>query len=218
MRAAALLSGFTQGATIRRDRELQAQELQERRLDREALRGAAAAPAGGGDGSFTLDGASADAPSLIRSFEGFQSKPYYDVNAYRVGYGSDTVTRADGTVQRVTPGMTVTRADADRDLARRTADFQRKARTEIGANVWDTMPAPAAAALTSIAYNYGHVPDRIEGAARSGDPAALAAAVEGLGSDNDGINRKRRAREAGIIRSAPAWGALASHYAAATGA
>ena len=33
---------------------------------------------------------------LIKRFEGFRTTPYWDVNAYRTGYGSDTVTLADG--------------------------------------------------------------------------------------------------------------------------
>lgn len=38
--------------------------------------------------------------ALIREKEDFRSKPYWDVNAWRVGYGQDTING-----QRVTPGM-----------------------------------------------------------------------------------------------------------------
>lgn len=215
MRAAAFLTGLNSGLTLQRDIKQRAEDAENRRLDREALSAHPAQPAGA-DSSFTLDGASVDAPSLIRQFEGFRERPYWDVNANRVGYGSDTVTRADGTVQRVTPDMTVSREDAERDLARRTGEFSRRARSQVGASIWDAMPATATAPLTSIAYNYGSLPSSILAEARSGDPQALAAAVDGLSGDNDGTNRKRRAREAGIIRRAPAWGALARHIPSAS--
>ena len=49
------------------------------------------------------------AAELLRQKEGLRSKPYWDVNALRAGYGSDTVTRPDGSVQRVTKDTVVTR-------------------------------------------------------------------------------------------------------------
>ena len=35
---------------------------------------------------------------VLRELEGFKEEPYYDVNAFRAGYGSDTYTTADGQV------------------------------------------------------------------------------------------------------------------------
>jgi GH24 family phage-related lysozyme (muramidase) len=137
---------------------------------------------------------------LIREKEGFREKAYWDVNAWRTGYGSDTVTRADGTVETVTEDTVVTREDAERDLARRTREFQLSASRKIGTDIWTNMPGNVTAALTSIAYNYGSIPDRILKEARSGDWNALATAVEKLAGDNKGINRKRRMREAALIR------------------
>lgn len=144
-----------------------------------------------------------DALSLLRDFEGFRESPYWDVNAYRVGYGSDTITRPDGTVVQVEEGMTVTREDAERDLARRAQEFATIAKRQVGSDVWTSMPTNVTAALTSIAYNYGSLPERILDAARSGDTEALADAVEGLAEDNNGVNRDRRMREAAIIRGEP---------------
>ena len=34
----------------------------------------------------------ARAEQIIAQFEGFRETPYWDVNAYRTGYGSDTIT------------------------------------------------------------------------------------------------------------------------------
>lgn len=155
---------------------------------------------GGGGGGETAQTGNELTLDLIRQKEGFREKAYWDVNAWRTGYGSDTVTRADGTVEKVTENTVVTREDAERDLARRTREFQLAASRKIGTDIWTNMPGNVTAALTSIAYNYGSIPDRLLKSARSGDWEALATAVEGLAGDNRGINRARRMREAAIIR------------------
>ncbi|MBL4795799.1 MAG: hypothetical protein JKY50_00135 [Oleispira sp.] len=139
---------------------------------------------------------------LIKSKEGFRNKAYWDVNHWRVGYGSDTITAADGTTQSVTEQTTTTRGDADRDLERRYGIFQAGASKKIGEKVFNSFPEDTKQALTSITYNYGSVPDRLISAAKSGDLEALAVAVEGLAGDNNGINRQRRLEEASLIRGA----------------
>ena len=144
------------------------------------------------------------ARSLIVDKEGFEETPYWDVNAYRAGYGSDTYTLADGTVKRVQQGVPITRADADRDIDRRiSTEFMPEARRAIGPDIWDSLPAAAQAALTSIAYNYGSVPSRVTRVAKStnGNIEAIASAVEGLKNDDGGINSGRRQHEADMIRS-----------------
>ena len=144
------------------------------------------------------------ARSLIVDKEGFEETPYWDVNAYRAGYGSDTYTLADGTVKQVQQGVNITRADADRDIDRRiSTEFMPEARRAIGPDIWDSLPAAAQAALTSIAYNYGSVPGRVTRVAKStnGNIEAIASAVEGLKNDDGGINSGRRQHEADMIRS-----------------
>lgn len=144
------------------------------------------------------------ARSLIVDKEGFRETPYWDVNAYRAGYGSDTYTLADGTVKRVQQGVNITRADADRDIDRRiSTEFMPEARRAVGPDIWDKLPAAAQAALTSIAYNYGSVPSRVTRVAKStnGNIEAIAGAVEGLKGDDGGINSGRRQHEADMIRS-----------------
>jgi GH24 family phage-related lysozyme (muramidase) len=138
---------------------------------------------------------------LVRNLEGYQENAYYDVNAYRTGYGSDTVTKADGTVVKVTESTMVTRADAERDLARRLNDFTAKSERKVGAESWSALDETTRAALTSIAYNYGSIPDRLMPAIKSGDKETIALAVEKLAGDNEGINRDRRMQEAAAIRT-----------------
>jgi GH24 family phage-related lysozyme (muramidase) len=134
--------------------------------------------------------------SLLRGFEGYRADPYWDVNAYRAGYGSDTVTLADGRVVPVTQGMTVSREDAERDLLRRTqTEFGPQAQSQVGA-AWNNYTPEQQAALISITYNYGSLPSSVARAAATGDAAAVNEAILGLQGHNDGINANRRASEA----------------------
>ena len=136
------------------------------------------------------------ASNLLRRFEGFRETPYYDVNAYRTGYGSDTITQADGKVIKVQPGMQITKEDAERDLSRRlNTEFIPKATMQVGAENWTALPAPAQAALASVAYNYGSLPSSVVAAVKTGDVNAIADAVQSL-KDSPG----RRAQEAAVIR------------------
>lgn len=136
---------------------------------------------------------------LIMQKEGFRSTAYWDVNAYRTGYGSDTTTDANGRVSRVTAGTTTDQAGAVRDLERRIGEFVNVIKNQIGAERFGQFSAEQQAALTSIAYNYGSLPDRIIGAVRTGSSEEIAAAVRGLGGDNNGVNRARRNAEADIL-------------------
>lgn len=145
--------------------------------------------------------ATQQATSMIKQHEGFSSSAYWDVNHYRLGYGSDTVTRADGSIVSVRKGMTASRQDAERDLRRRTGNFMSSARNAVGAKYWDRLPPTTQAALTSVAYNYGSLTNltTIVNAARSGNIRAIADAVRARAGDNGGVNRKRRNAEADAI-------------------
>ena len=140
------------------------------------------------------------AAELLRQKEGLRSKPYWDVNALRAGYGSDTTTLADGTVKRITKDTVVSKEDAERDLARRVTDFANIAQKEIGANFSNLTPQ-AQAAITSVAYNYGTT-KKVAGlvkAAQAGDNNAIAKAIAGAAGHNNGVNRQRRLDEAAIV-------------------
>lgn len=138
---------------------------------------------------------------LIQSFEGFRDTPYWDVNAFRTGFGSDTVTLADGSVVPVQRGMRISREDAERDLIRRVnTEFAPRAAQQVGA-VWNTLPEHISAPLVSIAYNYGSLPGNVVEAAKTGDPEQIARAIEARAGDNGGINRARRMQEAALVRS-----------------
>lgn len=136
--------------------------------------------------------------NMIKQHEGFKSNTYWDVNAHRLGYGSDTITNLDGSVRRVKKGDTVTREQAELDLRRRTQEFMNSATNTIGKDYFNRLPSAAQASLTSLTYNYGSL-DKLPSvvkAARSGNLMELSRAIENLGSHNKGVNRKRRLQEA----------------------
>ncbi|PJG82789.1 integrating conjugative element protein [Caviibacterium pharyngocola] len=143
------------------------------------------------------------ATGLLRNFEGFSSTAYWDVNAYRTGYGSDTITLADGTVVKVTKDTVVTQADAERDLQRRSQIFANTARRQVSTSTWNSLPPNVQAALTSYAYNYGSLTSDVVTAARqsasSGDMTILATAVRNRQTNNNGVNARRRNQEADYI-------------------
>lgn len=134
------------------------------------------------------------AKALLRKEEGFRDSPYYDVNAWRVGYGSDTIVNAEGKVIRVTQGMKISREDAERDIEHRLNNVEgARVRQQLG-GVWDALPDNAKAALASVGYNYGSLPKPVVAAAKTGDLQAIASAVSGLSA-----NKQRRQREAALI-------------------
>ncbi|MFC3322149.1 lysozyme [Mesorhizobium cantuariense] len=147
------------------------------------------------------DASASSAMDLIKKFEGFITTAKFDVNAYRVGYGSDTVTLSDGSIIKVTQGMTTTLAQANADLSRRIGEFQAGIEGKIGADTFRGMSEQQQAALTSIAYNYGSLPDRIVEAIKTGNTQTVYEAIKGLGSDNGGINKTRRGQEADMFLS-----------------
>ncbi|MEI6358789.1 MAG: hypothetical protein WCO50_00500 [Synechococcus sp. ELA619] len=146
-------------------------------------------PGGGGAQQRTMQ--------LLRQFEGYRSTPYWDVNAYRVGYGTDTTTDASGRVARVTPSTRVDRAGAERDLLRRSGEFLSTVQRQIGA-VFNSLSEGAKAALGSVAYNYGSLPSSVVRAAKTGNVGSISTAIRGLEGDNNGINASRRRQEAAI--------------------
>lgn len=149
-----------------------------------------------GEEKYRVAGESA-AAQMVKGFEGFIAKAKWDENAFRVGFGSDTVTRANGQIEKVTKDTIVTLADAQRDLERRLVEFQDGIQKAIGVDTWNSLNEAQQAALTSIAYNYGSLPKRIVSAIEGGGGAeSIANAISALGSDNGGINKRRRNEEA----------------------
>lgn len=166
-------------------------------------------------------GASSNAADdFISGNESFIPTPQLDGppenRVWRVGYGSDTITTEDGKKVTVTPGMRVTRADADRDLARRRKETQEGIIFDIHPEAWEALSEGSKTALTDMAYNYGSLPKDVAAAARAGDVARLAAVVRGhagdKGNGEPGRNAQRRYKEAAMIESGKGGEARPGYY------
>ena len=141
------------------------------------------------------------AAEVIKEFEGYQESAYWDVNAFRAGYGSDTTTLDDGTIISITKDSVVEQDDSDRDLLRRVRRFKEIVKGQTGGETFDSLPTEVQAALTSVAYNYGSLPQPVVEAVESQDIEVIAAAVKALRTQDNGINAHRRDQEAKLIMS-----------------
>lgn len=149
------------------------------------------------------------AADFLITYEGFAPAAVWDVNAWRIGYGSDTHTEPDGTIRKVKQGDTTTPAAALRDLNRRiSTEFIPKIKRKIGAETWQFLPDNTRTAFISIAYNYGNVPKQaIIDAAKARELQKLAEVwISSTYNDNKKLPektrnalRKRRAKEAALI-------------------
>lgn len=141
---------------------------------------------------------------FIMEKEGFRSVSKFDVNAYRVGYGSDTITRADGSYSKVQPGTTVSRADAERDLIRRLPEYDAIARRVLG-DSYDSLPNNVKTAVISLTYNGAlkkEYQPKLRAAIESGDMNKIANVVENIKTSSPGLESRRKA-ESDLIRNHP---------------
>lgn len=134
---------------------------------------------------------------FIARFEGFSARAYWDVNHWRLGYGSDT----EGPEQsEVTENSTTTRERALQNLALRIPQFQAAAVSGtprypgMGTAAWGRLTDNQVSVITSLVYNYGHLPRSVLLAIS--DPKKVAASIDALGTANGGVNARRRRVEA----------------------
>lgn len=150
------------------------------------------------------------AADFIKSFEGFAPVAMWDVNAWRLGYGSDTITTdLNGAYRKVEQGDKTTKEMAGIDLQRRIQkEFEPRVIRQLGADKYKALPDTAKIALLSLCYNYGSITKKaIRDAAKSGDMAKLKQAiVESTYNDNSRLGikiqnslRARRKKEADYI-------------------
>lgn len=144
------------------------------------------------------------ASSILRKEEGFITYPMWDVNNWRTGYGSSTITKSDGSVINLPndstkkPNITITKEDAERDLLRRlTEEFIPQVKKSLG-KAADKLNNGTLAAIVSVCYNYGHVPKSVVSAAQTGDANQIANAISALGNSSS-IHKGRRDREASWV-------------------
>ena len=138
--------------------------------------------------------------NFLMDREGYQPTGKWDVTAFRAGHGSDTTTKADGTIVEITKGMVVTEEDALRDLKRREAKFRARAKKQSGKS-WESYGDATKTALTSYTYNYGSLTETLIKAVKSGDRRKIAEELRARAEDNEGANRNRRNEEASLVES-----------------
>lgn len=152
-----------------------------------------------------------EAISILKKFEGFSSTAYYDVNAYRIGYGSDTITNLNGSVKKVTSTDRINKQQADLDLARRIPQFEKVIINQVGSDAWNNLPDQAKASLISFAYNYGSIAKKsLRDAIKGGNLNTIAdTLIESTLNDNKNLSssareslKNRRKFEAEQIRTA----------------
>lgn len=150
------------------------------------------------------------AADFIKGFEGFAAKAMWDVNAYRLGYGSDTITLdTSGTFRKVVKNDVTTKELATIDLSRRIkTEFEPRLKNQLGIDTYSKLPDTAKIALLSLCYNYGSITKKaIKDAAKSLDMAKLKEAiVQSTYNDNARLGprvqnalRARRQKEADYI-------------------
>lgn len=95
----------------------------------------------------------------LQEVEGFSAKSYYDENAYRYGYGTDTFITADGDSLAVTKRgkmSKISKEDAKKQLEMQIdKTFRKELRTKFGKDFYDGLPKGVRIGLESLAYNAG---------------------------------------------------------------
>lgn len=137
-----------------------------------------------------------DAAKFIAGFEGFREHAYWDVNHWRVGFGSDTQGAGMVPVGKQTHE---TRAEAISNLQMRIPRFVGAIVAQIGLTNWSRLSPNEQIALIDIAYNYGHLPHSVAWACTHGDKAAISNAIIHHEHDNRSINERRRKAEAALV-------------------
>jgi len=141
----------------------------------------------------SLEVAAAD---FIARFEGFRSHAYWDVNHWRIGFGSDTIGETMLTCRK---GSVETQEDAIANLRMRISRFVGVITTQIGKLNWMKLSQNEQVALIDITYNYGRLPHSVVWACSHGDRAAISHAILNHEHDNRSINMARRKAEAALI-------------------
>jgi GH24 family phage-related lysozyme (muramidase) len=149
---------------------------------------------------------------LLKQYEGYLQKASYDVNAWRIGHGSDTITDNNGKFRKVVQGDITTRANAQKDLTRRMVEFEKKVAKKVGPEFWEPLDYKVKGALISLAYNYGNITKQgIIDAIKTGNSVKIANAVVNTTiNDNKKLSpgiqnalKVRRKKESDIIRASP---------------
>jgi GH24 family phage-related lysozyme (muramidase) len=157
---------------------------------------------------------SASWPELAAQFigknEGFTANASWDVNAYRLGFGTDKIIGADGKTRKVQPGDTTT-VDAALKMLQYEVATPYKERLvgsesyKISEETFNSLNNKQKAALISYVYNVGSLRQGIASAIKEKNYALAAARIKEGPITGDGVVYpglvRRRAEEATLFSS-----------------
>ena len=158
------------------------------------LGGAANAAEGGGFGMSADEQQLTEA--LIAGEEGVRTKAYQDSEGiWTIGYGQTTING-----RAVKQGDQISKEEALTGFRSNVKSHAQRAINQVGEKRWQQLDPKARAVLTSLAYNYGSIPDAVLPAAKSGSTEDIAKSMNKLYGHNNGDLKGRRQREQSILR------------------
>jgi len=136
--------------------------------------------------------------NFIKKLEGFETSSYNDRGSLRIGYGSDTITRTNGSIEKVKSNSIVNEAEANLDLQRRIIqDFKPKVQArckELGVD-YTQLPLKVKVVFVDCAYNYGSLWYDIIRSYINGGKDGLIAELQRRAGDGASQVPSRRAAE-----------------------
>ena len=147
--------------------------------------------------------------NTISKYESFNQVAVWDVNAWRIGFGSSTITFEDGTFRKTKRGDDTTIDNATRDLYRKIKEFESRTIQQVGGDkYWNKLSPYAKVGILSLVYNYGSITHpKIITAIQTGNNDLIAESIlKETINDNFGTKyyqglRNRRQKEADLVRT-----------------
>jgi GH24 family phage-related lysozyme (muramidase) len=143
---------------------------------------------------------------FIANEEGFKKEAYWDVNAYRVGYGNDKYIDIDNKLKEVTASTVITQTQALQTLKYTVVNtFQPTVIRNIGKDNWNKLNDNQKAALLSYAYNVGSIRTSISNPVKNNNYSLAAQEIQRGPVTGGGVVYqtlvKRRKKEASLFLS-----------------
>ena len=134
--------------------------------------------------------------ALIAGEEGVRTKAYQDSSGiWTIGYGQTTLNG-----RAVKQGDQISKEEALTGFRSNVKSHAQRAISQVGEERWKQLDPKARAVLTSLAYNYGSIPEAVLPAAKSGTTEDIAKSMDKLYGHNKGVLKGRRQREQSILR------------------
>jgi len=134
--------------------------------------------------------------ALIAGEEGMRTEAYKDSEGiWTIGYGQTTLNG-----RAVKQGDKITKEQALEGFRSNVGSHRQRAISQVGEKRWQELDPKARAVLTSLAYNYGSIPEAVLPAAKTGSTEDIAKSMDKLYGHNKGVLKGRRQREQSILR------------------